>query len=95
MYYDVFNLHLANFGPPLTPQHGRVYPFTSTLEGEEVLFSCRKYFQETNLTTLCADNATWIPNPREFCTDDHEQFSTSGTHIIIQPNNYYYSTSFV
>ena len=80
MYYGAFNLHLANCGPPLTTQHGHVHPFTSTLEGEEVLFTCRKFSQETNLTAICTDNATWIPNPREFCADEQFLTSESGTH---------------
>jgi hypothetical protein len=71
-------LCLANCGPPLTPQYGLVHPFASTLEGEEVLFSCSKHFQKENLTTLCSDNATWIPNPKEFCADHDQEHSTSG-----------------
>ena len=75
---------LANCGPLPTPQYGHVHPFASTLEGEEVLFSCGKSFEEVNLTTLCSDNATWIPNPREFCTN--QKHSTSESGIYTGPN---------
>ena len=69
---------LVNCGPPLTPQYGHVHPFASTLEGEEVLFSCGKSLKEVNLTILCSGNATWIPNPREFCAD--QEYSISGSY---------------
>ena len=69
-------LHLANCGPPSTFQNGYVYPFTSTLEGARVVFTCSKPagqefsspLSET-IETVCSENGTWIPNSIILCTE--------------------------
>ena len=58
----------------MTPDNGHVYPFTSTLEGAQVVFSCKTTFHES-LTTICSDNALWKPNPREFCANSGTVFN--------------------
>ena len=85
-------LTIVNCGPPSTPQYGYVYPFTSTLEGAELVFSCSNLEQEsplngTNLTATCSGDGEWSPNPRDACISYHHaecvKFNSSGMHNCV------------
>ena len=62
--------------PPSPPLNGYINPYTSTIEGAEVTFTCQNLSQNEWTETppkelhsaICVTFGNWEPDPFEFCS---------------------------
>ena len=69
------NTELAGCSPPSSPLNGYINPYTSTVEGAQVTFTCQNTSQngietppEELHSAICTTFGIWEPDPFEFCS---------------------------
>ena len=66
-------MHTANCGPLSPPPNGHISPYTSTLEGAEVMLLCQNGLQsslkENQTTVVCNHEGNWEPAPADICSE--------------------------
>ena len=63
-HHDSYFNPTADCGAPPPPVNGSVQPHTNTTEGSVVVFQCDPGFvPEGVMTTVCANDGQWTPNP--------------------------------
>jgi hypothetical protein len=60
--------HTASCGPPSPPPNGFIFPYSSTVDGAVVNFTCQKSASYLEEAAVCNKQGKWDPDPAEFCT---------------------------
>jgi hypothetical protein len=58
----------ASCGPPSPPPNGFIFPYSSTVDGAVVNFTCQKSASFLDEAAVCSKQGKWDPDPAEFCT---------------------------
>ena len=66
-YFMVLTLsYIVNCSDPTIPGNGSIRTYQNTTEGAEIVFGCNPGFVPAgNMTTVCASDGRWNPNPAE------------------------------
>ena len=74
----LYYYYAANCNAPLIPNVARIFPYSNTLEGTIVAYTCHG---DTNniLAAVCSNRGIWEPNLSHICG----KYSLIGTFIII------------
>ena len=65
----------ASCGSPSLPTNGYIIPYTSTLEGATVMYTCWNIYrsgyqsqcEEVNVTAVCNKQGYWEPSTEDIC----------------------------